>query len=209
MEREHEQTQMPRVFERALGHFSAFTHHGYELRLGRDTNSPRLMAIDLRSRETRDLDELSDGTRAQLLLAARLAYAEEVEQGRTLPLFLDEALDQSDPDRFDAIARSLGRIASDQGRQIFYLTSDPLDRDRIRQALDAEDCVAAAEIDLGSLRGRATGVTQSSALQVPTRPTVPSPDGTTAQEYGAALGVPRFAPARGYSEQHFLYVLYG
>ena len=208
VEREHEQTQMPRVFERALGHFSAFTHHGYELRLGRDTNSPRLMAIDLRSRETRDLDELSDGTRAQLLLAARLAYAEEVEQGRTLPLFLDEALDQSDPDRFDAIARSLGRIASDQGRQIFYLTSDPLDRDRIRQALDAEDCVAAAEIDLGSLRGRATGVTQSSALQVPTRPTVPSPDGTTAQEYGAALGVPRFAPARGYSEQHFLYVLY-
>ena len=208
VEREHEQTQMPRVFERALGHFSAFTHHGYELRLGRDTNSPRLMAMDLRSDEARDLDELSDGTRAQLLLAARLAYAEEVEQGRTLPLFLDEALDQSDPDRFDAIARSLGRIANDQGRQIFYLTSDPLDRDRIRQALDAEGWVAAAEIDLGSLRGRAASVTQPSALQVPTRPTVPSPDGTTAQEYGTTLGVPRFAPARGYSDQHFLYVLY-
>ncbi len=134
VEREYEQTQMPRVFERAHGHFSAFTHHRYELRLGRDTESPRLFAIDLQSDEARELDELSDGTRAQLLLAARIAFAEEVEQGRTLPLFLDEALDQSDPERFDAIVRSLGRIANDQGRQIFYLTSDPLDRDRIRHA---------------------------------------------------------------------------
>ena len=207
VEREYEQTQMPRIFERAHGHFSAFTHHGYELRLGRDTQSPRLFAIDLQSDEARELDELSDGTRAQLLLAARIAFAEEVEQGRTLPLFLDEALDQSDPERFDAIVRSLGRIANDQGRQIFYLTSDPLDRDRIRHALDEENCVVAAEIDLGLLRGRAASVTESSALQIPTRPTIPSPDGTTAEEYGATLGVPQFAPSRGYTRQHFFYVL--
>ena len=208
VEREHEQTQMPRVFERALGHFSAFTHHGYELRLGRDSDSPRLLAFDSRSGKTRELDELSDGTRAQLLLAARIAYAEEVEQGRTLPLFLDEALDQSDPDRFEAIARSLGQIASDQDRQVFYLTSDPLDRERIRHALEAENCAAAAEIDLGLLRGRAASVTEASALRVPTRPAVPSPDGTTAQDYAIALGVPRFMPARGYFEQHLLYVLF-
>ena len=207
VEQEYEQTQMPRVFERAHAHFSAFTHHGYDLRLGRDSNRPRLSAIDLRSGEAREVDELSDGTRAQLLLAARMAFAEEVEQGRSLPLFLDEALDQSDPDRFEAIARSLGRIANDQGRQIFYLTSDPMDRDRIRHALDAEDCVVAAEIDLGSLRRRAASVTQSSALQVPTRPTVPSPDVATPEEYGITLSVPQFAPARGYSEQHFFYLL--
>ena len=207
VEREYEQTQMPRVFERARDHFSAFTHHGYELRLGRDTKSPRLLAVDLRVGEGRELDELSDGTRAQLLLAARLAFAEEVERGRTLPLFLDEALDQSDPARFEAIARSLGRIANDQGRQIFYLTSDPLDRDRIRHALHAENCVVAAEIDLGLLRGRVGSVTDSSALQVPTRPTVPLPDGTTAEEYGITLGVPQFAPALGYARQHFFYVL--
>ena len=42
-------------------------------------------------------DKLSDGTRAQLILAARLAFAEEAEQGAALPLFLDEALDHSDP----------------------------------------------------------------------------------------------------------------
>ena len=207
VEREYEQTQMPRVFERARDHFSAFTHHGYELRMGQDTKSPRLFAVDLRVGEGRELDELSDGTRAQLLLAARMAFAEEVERGRTLPLFLDEALDQSDPARFEAIARSLGRIANDQGRQIFYLTCDPLDRDRIRHALQAENCVVAAEIDLGFLRGRASSVRESSALQVPTRPIIPSPDGTTAEEYGITLGVPQFVPALGYARQHFFYLL--
>ena len=207
VEREYEQTQMPRVFERARGHFSAFTHHGYELRLGRDTKSPRLFAVDLRSSEERELDELSDGTRAQLLLAARMAFAEEVERGRTLPLFLDEALDQSDPARFEAIVRSLGRIANDQGRQIFYLTSDPLDRDRIRHALDAENCVVAAEIDLGLIRKSAVSVTEPTSLQIPPQPVIPEPDGTSAEEYGITLGVPAFSPALGYARQHFFYVL--
>ena len=207
VEQEYEQNQMPRLFERACGYFSCFTHHGYELRLGRDTKSPRLFAVDLRSGEDRELDELSDGTRAQLLLAARMAFAEEVEQGRTLPLFLDEALDQSDPARFEAIARSLGRIANDQGRQIFYLTRDPLDKDRIRHALDAENCVVAAEIDLGLIRSGAASVTEPTTLQIPPGPVIPAPDGASAEQYGVALGVPAFAPALGYAHQHFFYVL--
>ena len=207
VEREYEQHQMPRVFDRARSHFSAFTHHGYELRLGRDTKSPRLFAHDLRSNESHELDELSDGTRAQLLLAARMAFAEEVEQGRTMPLFLDEALDQSDPARFEAIARTLARIASDQGRQIFYLTSDPLDRDRIHHAIHAENCVVASELDLALIRGKAVGVTEPATLQVPQRPDIPIPDGIPAEEYGITLGVPAFLPAQGYAQQHFFYVL--
>lgn len=207
VEKEYEREQTPRVFERAQGHFSAFTHHGYELRLGRDTKSPRLFAVDLRSGEGRELDELSDGTRAQLLLAARMAFAEEVERGRTLPLFLDEALDQSDPARFEAIAHSLGRIANDQGRQIFYLTSDPLDRKRFHQALDAENCVLADEIDLASIRGRAIRVTDPTTLQVPPRPDLPPSNGLSAEKYGVELNVPVFAPVLGYAGQHFFYVL--
>ena len=208
VEREYEQTQMPRVFERARGHFSAFTHHGYELRLARDSKSPRLFAIDSRNGESRELDELSDGTRAQLLLAARVAFAEEVERGLTLPLFLDEALDQSDPARFEAIAGSLGRLAKDQGRQIFYLTSDPLDRERIRRALADEDCAVAAEIDLGEVRGRGGGaVKEPAALRIPPRPSVPEPVGVTAEEYGSLLGVPGFAPGLGYSRQHFFFLV--
>lgn len=208
VEKEYEKNQMPRIFERARDHFSNFTHHGYELRLSRDTQAPRLLAVDLPSREEREINELSDGTRAQLLLASRMAFAEEVEHGQTLPLFLDEALDQSDPVRFEAIARSLGRLAKDQGRQIFYLTSDPQDRDRFRHALEAEKCVVAAEIDLGLIRRKTASVTGPTMLQVPLRPVVPAPDGASTEEYGVTLGVPAFAPALGYARQHFFYVLF-
>ena len=207
VEEEHEQTQMPRVFERARSHFSAFTHYSHELRMGRDAKAPRLFAIELRSGEGRALDELSDGTRAQLLLAARIAFAEEVEQGRTLPLFLDEALGQSDPARFEAIVRSLGRVANDQERQIFFLTSDPLDVDRIRQALAEENCNIAAEIDLGLIRTKSASVSGPRVLHVGPRPSVPAPNRLSAEEYGIALNVPVFAPGLGFEQQHFFYVL--
>lgn len=207
VEDEHEQTQTPRVFERARNHFSAFTHHSYELRLGREAKDPQLYAVELRSGEGRSLDELSDGTRAQLLLAARIAFAEEVEQGKTLPLFLDEALDQSDPERFEAIVRGLGRIGVDQDRQIFYLTNDPLDVDRIRHALDKENYQIASTIDLGLIRTQTASVSGPGALHIEPREMVPTPDGLTAEQYGVAVGVPQLAPAHGYEQQHFFYVL--
>ena len=208
VEEEYEQTRMPRVLERARDHFSGFTYHNYDLRLGTDEGPPRLLAVELRSGEARELDELSDGTRAQLLLAARIAFAEQVEQGAVLPLFLDEALDQSDPGRFEAIVRSLGRVGRDQGRQIFYFTSDPLDVERIRDALGKEDCGIAAAIDLGRIRTNAVSVGGQHALTIDPGPTVPAPEGLSPEEYGAALGVPAFRPALGYAEQHFFYVLW-
>ena len=207
VEAEFEKTQMPRVFERARNHFSAFTRHGYELRVGRERDAPRLFAVDLGRNARRELAELSDGTRAQLLLAARVAFAEEVERGLALPLFLDEALDQSDPARFDAIAASLGQIAADQGRQVFYLTSDPLDGERIRRALDTAGFAVASEIDLGALRGRAAAVDGPSELRVRPGPRVPEPVGVTPAEYGSALGVPPFRPGHGSARQHFFYLL--
>ena len=208
VEQEYEQTRMPRVFERARDHFSAFTFHNYELRLKKGNGTPRLFATDLVQQQDRDLHELSDGTRAQLLLAARVAFAEEVEQGKVLPLFLDEALDQSDPQRFAAIVRSLGRIAREQGRQIFYLSSDPLDVDRIQNALDRENCEIAAAIDLGLIRTGEVSAGGPQELHVDPGPTVPAPDGMSAAEYGATLSVPTFRPALGSAEQHVFYVLW-
>jgi len=208
VEQEHEQTQMPSVLERARDLFSAFTHHHYELRLGSPDQLAQLIAIDLQSGEGLELEELSDGTRAQLLLAARIAFAEEVEQGRTLPLFLDEALDQSDPVRYEAIVRSLGRVAEDDGRQIFYLTSDPADFNRIQHALAQENCEPPVPIDLGLVRRNTASVSGPSDLHVDPRPPVPQPDGLSADEYGAALGVPPLDPSRGYTDQHFFHLLW-
>ena len=207
VETEYEQSQMPRVFQRARGHFNSFARHGYELRLGRDVRKPRLTAVDLACGEERELDELSDGTRAQLLLAARLAFAEEVEQGIALPLFLDEALDHSDPDRFKAIVRSLGEIAESQERQVFLLTSDPADIGRVEDALAGDNRGIGDRIDLGEIR---TGIATArpEQLTVPLGQPVPAPGPMPSEEYGAALRVPRFSPTRGSSAQHFYFLLW-
>lgn len=205
----YEQARMPRVYEKARSHFSEFTLNRYELGLRLDAggDAPRLWAHDLIRRENRELGELSDGTRSQLLLAARIAYAQEVEQAEALPLFLDEALDQSDPRRFEDIARSLGRIADKQKRQIFYLTSDPLDVDRIRHALSKDGIELPDPIDLGRIRSLAESVGEPVTLRVPPAPDRISPEGLTPEEYGALLRVPKFRPAQGYADQHFFYVL--
>lgn len=208
VEQEFEATRMPRVFERAREHFSTFTFHNYELCLDRSSAIARLFAVDSSAQERRELDELSDGTRAQLLLAARIAFAEEVEQGSVLPLFLDEALDQSDPDRFEAIVGSLGCLARDQGRQIFYLTSDPLDVERIRAALDRVECKPADPIDLGLVRSGLASVGKPDDIEISPPPTAPQPGGRSPEEYAVALGVPVFDPARGYAGQHVFYVLW-
>ncbi len=208
VEQEYEQSRMPRVFERARDHFSNFTFHNYELRLEKGNGTPRLFAIELRGRHRRELHELSDGTRVQLLLAARVAFAEEVEQGAILPLFLDEALDQSDPQRFEAIVQSLGCVARDQQRQIFYLTSDPLDVDRIRDALGDEDCNIASAIDLGLIRTGAASISSPDALRVAPSRSIPPPEGLTPEEYGAAIAAPALRPSLGFSEQHIFYVLW-
>ena len=208
VEEEFESTQMPRVFERARNHFSAFTHHKHELKLDSGHSAPQLVAQDLVADRRRELEELSDGTRAQLLLAARIAFAEEVENGMVLPLFLDEALDQSDPDRFAAIVESLGRVAAGQGRQIIYLTADPLDLERIRGALGGEDGLLAPPIDLGQVRTREASPRGPESLKIGSRKVVPAPEGMSVEEYGARLGVPAFRPRLGWTEQHVFYLFW-
>ena len=99
VEREYEQTQMPRVFERAHAiifppsHITAMNSVWAGTYQGRHGCSRLICGL---ARVGNWMNCLTARVRS-LLLAARMAFAEEVEQGRTLPLFLDEALDQSDP----------------------------------------------------------------------------------------------------------------
>ena len=204
---DHETNQMPRVLERTRRHFGAFTHERYRLKVS-STDGGSFVAIDAKSGGAGlGPKKLSDGTRAQLILAARLAFAEEAEQGANLPLFLDEALDHSDPERFHAIARSLARMVSDDGRQVFYLSNDPTDVERFRSAFDAEGCDQLKTIDLGEIRGQAARVDGPEALRVAPLAPVPSPVGESAESYGAAIGVAPLAPNRDAISQHLYYVL--
>lgn len=204
---QYQEKRMPRLLERARDHFSRFTRHAYELQLSHHEGKPTLRAIELQSGKFRELEELSDGTRVQLLIAARLSFAEEIERGNTMPLFLDEALDQSDPQRFEAIVRSLGQICQDQGRQIVYLTSDPVDEIRIKHALEQEGCKLSSTIDLGKTRNMSTRVDDLDKLRFNLNSSIPEPSGKSFQEYGMMLDVPEFRPINGWHSQHFFYLL--
>ena len=210
---EHEVNQMPRVLERARHHFGAFTHHRYVLNVS-PSGGASFVAVDAKSGAELSLDKLSDGTRAQLILAARLAFAEDVEQGEDLPLFLDEALEHSDPDRFHAIARSLARMVAEDARQVFYLSNDPTDVARFKAAFDEEGCDQIKEFDLAAILCQAARVDGPKALCVAPLGPVPDPAGESAEGYGVAIGVASLDPTDTFGNSLYyllrddLYVLY-
>lgn len=200
-----QQTAQSPVFKRAAASFARFTNHAFELQLaaGRPGEPPAFRAIDTSRGARLALHELSSGTRAQLLLAARVAFVAETERGVTLPLFLDETLANSDPRRFAEIARSLSTLAHDEDRQILYLTSDPLDVQRWREAAPAH---VLAEVDLAFVRSLAN----EADVLIPLRPAaraIPSPAGMSTDQYARALQVPAIDPFAGVESWHLYYVL--
>jgi len=115
----HQADNEPAALRRAAHWFERFTHHRYRLRF----RSERFEAFDARAEQSRSLAELSTATRTQLLLAVRLAWIEQAERNREpLPVFMDEVLTTSDPDRYRLVVESVQEIAAG-GRQMFYLTA--------------------------------------------------------------------------------------
>jgi DNA repair exonuclease SbcCD ATPase subunit len=219
VETEHEQTSQPDALRRAASWFRRFTRDQYELLFdGGRQGEPA--ARETASGERRSLTELSTGTRAQLLLAVRVAFATESERGRaSLPLFLDEALTTADVDRFRAVGRSLSVLAREGGRQLFYLTARPEDallwdapseRDAVPPAHDgaaAERDGAPHLIDIARVRRLGGAVSGPEALALPAHDDLPAPDGATPEAYGAALGVPPVDPWRPGDTCHLFHLL--
>lgn len=185
----------PAVLERAAGHLGDFTRGAHRLELvGGGGATPAFAATDTRTNARQSLDELSDGTRAQLLLAVRLAFIETMEDGEPLPLFLDEALTTTDDERFAAVAVALARLARDQGRQVFYLTSQPGDAAAWQRALAGRELPPPRVLDLAAARGLAAAA----------RPDQLPPPAATA---APVLPVPPLAPRRGRDGQHVAWLL--
>ena len=205
VQREHETHQSPRVLKSAMERFGTFTHQRYKLIIDPKDNGS-FNAVDQATGQGQKLSELSDGTRAQLILAARLAFAADVAHGADLPLFLDEALDHSDPERFHAIACSLARMIADEGRQVFYLTNDPNDIAAFHRAFEAEGCTLPHAIDLGAGHWGTGIISDESELHAPELRPVPNPDGLTVEAYGQAIEVAPLDP-RGDALGHPVYYL--
>jgi len=76
-------------------------------------------------------DDLSEGTREQVAMAFRLAMAEILARGRSdgcLPLVLDDAFANTDPERIKAVHRMLD-VAAQRGLQVIVVSCCPADYD--------------------------------------------------------------------------------
>lgn len=205
VDEEHERASRPVVLERAMQYFAAFTHNAFELILA-DGDDGGFRARNTTTRDLLELAELSDGTRIQLLLAVRLAFATSAERGSSIPLMLDEALSTSDPERFRAVAEALAVLAAD-GRQIFYLTSNPADVAAWMSATRQDTELVPAIIDLGHIRWDQAAIKNIDKLEIPKRLAVPKPDRLEPEDYAVALGVPAAQVHAPIEALHLFYLL--
>lgn len=179
--------EVPRTLEGARRRFLQFTHGSWQIELDREYGfRARDMVLD----RERSLKELSDGTRAQLLLAARLAALEAGEGPLgPLPLCLDEALSTTDPARFEAIAEALFTEV-DAGRQVLYFTADPGEVEQWLGICDRLGRPRPRVVDLGQSADEGADWGQRVPSAPPERAPLPDPALHDADSYARAIGVP-------------------
>lgn len=188
VERETRDRDRPAVFHRARELFAAFTRGRHRLELSPES-PPSFRAVDTDTGAGCALDELSRGTRVQLLLAVRIAFLETMESGLALPLVLDEALGNSDDLRAGAVMDVVVELAR-TGRQIFFLTARRDEAERWMERLAATE-VGHTLVDLGEARRR----TRFAELPRPSAASlrlgaVRAPEDRDHAAYGALLQVP-------------------
>lgn len=199
VESEHRSEHEPAVLRDARERFGRFTHHAWDIEL----HDGEMRARDLRQDLLKSLEELSSGTRMQLLLAVRLAWTRRLERGHVaLPLFLDEALTTSDEKRFAVVAGSLVELAHSEDRQVFYLSAR-------HHELDLWERVTGERphhIDLAAVRGRAPEAAATD-YELTIAPPLPEPRDKSPQAYAAELAVPPVAPRLTAGDIHLFHLL--
>ncbi|MFT7668736.1 MAG: exonuclease SbcC [Planctomycetota bacterium] len=202
--RDHQNLSQPDILRRASEWFGEFTRHRYSLSLaGYSGDEKQVFEVQESGGATKKPNDLSSGTLSQLCLALRLSVAQSVEEGEELPLFLDEALTNSDPVRFREVVRSLAELA-ESGRQIFFLTSDPTDAARLSKVLEELDFEPAREFNLDEVRA---GDSAAETLEVQAIASVPAPQpGELAAAYAERLAVPEIDPFAGVDLLHPFYL---
>ena len=181
--------QAPATLSGAQARFARFTRGEWTLTVDADSSSAALTARQSSSGRTFELCQLSNATRVQLLLAARLAHIEHLEGGTPLPLFLDEALSTTDPARYDAVAEVVLALVED-GRQVFYATSSPDELERWRQTCADRDTVGFQVIDLSEAADVGATWKPSIAGSPEPTPVVPEPrSGESPEAWFARVGV--------------------
>jgi FtsZ-binding cell division protein ZapB len=208
LKQESQQENQTPVFKRADELFRRITRGRYELRL-EENDDTVFKAFDTVKNRGQHLDELSTGTRIQLLLAVRLAYIETQESTLKLPILADELLANSDDARATAIIDALVEISRD-GRQVFYFTAQSDEVAKWRHHLDNDNPIPYEVFEI-------TGENRESPDYSSTEPAfrnleltghqVPVPNGKSHEQYGKELEVPPFNPVTDNIESLHLWYL--
>ena len=189
------QQQLPKVFDRARKNFLDITRGKYELRFDL---TGKFSALDTTENRHLSLDQLSSGTRVQLLLSVRMAFVQEQELDYRLPVTLDETLGNSDDERARVVITTLARVA--QERQVFYFTAQ---NDEV--AKWKQHC-GDIPINVVALTDEARPVPVDPDL-VPQFSAVPRAAGLTHAQYGTKLRPPRWNGHSEVSEIHLWYLI--
>ncbi|MWV38809.1 AAA family ATPase [Natrialba sp. INN-245] len=199
------ETNRPDVFARAREILATITRGRY--RLDFDENEAKFRAFDETKQKGLALDELSSGTRVQVLLGVRIAFVEQQEQGVRIPLLLDETLANTDDRRGKTIIESAIELARN-GRQVFYFTAQGDEVAKWTAALEDTNGVNHEIIDLATVRN------VENSVQIPDIDSIqsftlnlPSPNGHDHASYKEALEVDSFNPHRGVGTAHLWYVV--
>jgi len=199
------ETSRPEVFQRAGDILARITKGQYRLDIDEEANTFR--AYDTVKDRGYALDELSSATRLQVLLAVRVAFVEQQEQGMQLPLILDETLANTDDGKAEVIIESMIELAR-EGRQVFYFTAQGDEVARWLAALEDREEVDHAVVDLADVRDADGHVDVPDLDDIADHPPAPpEPDGHDHESYRAELDVPEFDPRQGAGNAHLWYVI--
>ncbi|MDL0131468.1 hypothetical protein PNP59_11065 [Halobacterium salinarum] len=187
------------VFQRADVLLRRITDGQFELRLDDGT----FRAYDTGEQRRVDLNNLSSGTRVQVLLAVRVAFVEHREQETAPPLLLDETLAPFDDQRAETVLDTVIDLAQD-GRQVFYFTARHDERARWQNRLEEADVEYSLQ-HLTASDGH-DPITEPPTLDTSGAIDVPEPDGDDHWEYRKRLDVSTFDPRQGAASAPLWYV---
>ncbi len=183
-----ERVNRPKVLERADGIFKQVTSGRYKLQVSQ--NGVRgFRAYDIHDRMSKELSELSTGTRIQLLMSVRLAFVECQEERYRLPLLADELMATSDDQRSLQIVQALVGIAR-TGRQVFYFTAEADEVVKWRLFLNGQEGLDPRFIEIGRHEAMVLKDYQPLPFTQPVH--IPEPDGHDRDSYRSLIGVPSY-----------------
>ena len=128
LKEESEKKFQPQVLEQASEWLASITSNRYTL----SASDEGFFATDTIMGRNYKVEELSSGTRIQLLFSIRMAFITMQEKSSevSLPIFLDELLANSDDERASAMVDAIAEIARE--RQVFYVTAQSDEVERLK-----------------------------------------------------------------------------